>query len=236
MAKCQTTQDWYCCPGDNDCSCDTGKNAVKLGDSQPSTVTVIGSTSWPGITSTTAPFTQSTAIAADGTTTSDTTGDPNTGTSSSSPTSTSASTTGSGTAAAASATSTAPVASSGGGSSNTGLAAGLGAGLGAAAVLIAVLGFFLIRSRRRKARKAGGTTGYTPGNGSDPMEQKPFYGASQPVSPYSDHHLNTAGGAPPMPYKPELAGAGEYDRSEMPTENNTGTFTPQRTQMAELPS
>lgn len=44
-------QDWYCCPGDPDCSCNTGRNAIKLGESQPSTVTVIGSTSWPGYVS-----------------------------------------------------------------------------------------------------------------------------------------------------------------------------------------
>lgn len=34
LAKCEGDQDWYCCPGDAECSCDTGKNAVKLGAEQ----------------------------------------------------------------------------------------------------------------------------------------------------------------------------------------------------------
>lgn len=50
MGKCNRSdgQDWYCCEGDDSCDCETGVNAVKLGGSQPTTVTVIGSTSWPG--------------------------------------------------------------------------------------------------------------------------------------------------------------------------------------------
>ncbi|KAJ9604154.1 hypothetical protein H2200_011677 [Cladophialophora chaetospira] len=213
-----------------------GKNAVKLGDSQPSTVTVIGSTSWPGITSTTAPFTQSTALATEGTTTSGSAGTVTTNDPSAIPTSSNTGT-GTGTAAPASETSSLPVASSGGGSSNTGLAAGLGAGLGAAAVLIGVLIFFLIRNRRRRnAKKAAGGPGYDgPGSG-DPMVQKPFYGA-QPVSPYSDSQHNMAvNGSQPAYKPPELAGAGEYNRAEMPTDGDGGTFPRRATERAELAS
>ena len=141
---------------------------MKLGDSQPSTVTVIGSTSWPGISSTTAPFTQqplntegtTTGSSEDTTTTSGAMATSAAGTSAQS----TASDMTSGWQAAASVSATGGpniTASDNGGSSNVGLAAGLGAGLGAAAVIIAGLAFFLIRSRRRKhAARANEKAGF----------------------------------------------------------------------------
>lgn len=68
LVKCTEAdgEDWYCCPGDASCSCDTGLDAVKLGASQPTTVTVIGSTSWPGYVSTSSAFSTS-AFALSGT-------------------------------------------------------------------------------------------------------------------------------------------------------------------------
>ncbi|KIW74988.1 hypothetical protein Z517_11759 [Fonsecaea pedrosoi CBS 271.37] len=230
--------------------CDTGKNAVKLGDSQPSTVTVIGSTSWPGISSTTSPFTQTSPLVTEGTSTSDSDSLTESTTSSteisSTPTSSPTTTTTSGptTAAGASATSNTPEPSresGGGGSSNTGLAAGLGAGLGAAAVIIGVLIFVLFRKRRHsKAMRAhlaanGGHGGS--GGGSlldqDQMMQKPFVVASQPGS------LHVASEAPTSPAypRPELAGAGEYDRAEMPAGlEGDGLHHRRSTERAELGS
>ncbi|KIW28304.1 uncharacterized protein PV07_07980 [Cladophialophora immunda] len=245
LLKCDTAQDWYCCPGDSECSCDTGKDVVKLGDTQPSTVTVIGSTSWPGISSTTSPFVQTSPLVADGTSTSESGGLGQSTTSSDTRTSstpTSSPTTSSATAAAASATSGTPAPSKGGGSSNTGLAAGLGAGLGAAAVIIGVLLFVLIRKRRHgHAEKVGPADG---GYGGlldrDQMMQKPFSVASQPASPYADSQQQAVAEAPaaaPAPHhsRPELAGAGEYDRVEMPTgHDGDGLHHRRSTERAEL--
>ncbi|KAL6246136.1 hypothetical protein RBB50_007289 [Rhinocladiella similis] len=212
------TDSRYCCPGDPDCSCETGKNAVKLGGEQPSTITVIGSTSWPGYTSTTSPFTASDLVS-NGTATetsnqaaatSSTTSVSNTNT----PASLSSNTA---SAAAASATASNPAASSGGGSSNTGLAAGLGAGLGAAAVLIGVLIFYLVRNRRKKnAAKAGANAGYGGVPGSSATMQKPFYSDSQQSAPYSDNTYPQS--------QPELPGQGEYNRAEMATETQGQTM------------
>ena len=201
---------------------------------------MIGSTSWPGITSTTAPFTQSSPLVPEGTTTSDTAGavtTSGTGTTTTLSNTEISSSPRTGTAAAASETSSAPAQSSGGGSSDTGLAAGLGAGLGAAAVLIGVLIFFLIRNRRRRnAKKLAAGDGYGDVSGSgDPMMQKPFYGG-QPMSAYSDSQHHIATGAPAPQYKPELPGAGEYNRAEMPTDGNGGTFPRRATERAELAS
>ncbi|KAK5561009.1 hypothetical protein LTR46_001319 [Exophiala xenobiotica] len=213
LAKCDTAQDWFCCPGDADCNCDTGKNVVKLGATQPSTVTVIGSTSWPGYTSTTSPFTAS-ALVSDGTTT-DTHTQVAT-TSSSSGTNSATTTTGSssatGSAAAASASSSTAAVSSGSGSSNIGLAAGLGAGLGAAAVLIGVLVFFLLRNRRKKnLAKVGSHAGYNGIPSSSAAIQKPFYSDGHPAALYTGDASMDGG----TQYKPELAGQGEHNVSEM---------------------
>ncbi|OAL20237.1 hypothetical protein AYO20_11526 [Fonsecaea nubica] len=247
LAKCDTEQDWYCCPGDSQCSCDTGKNAVKLGDSQPSTVTVIGSTSWPGISSTTSPFIQTSPLVTEGTSTSDSDSLTESTTSSteisSTPTS-SPTTSGTTTAAGASATSNTPEPSresGGGGSSNTGLAAGLGAGLGAAAVIIGVLIFVLFRKRRHsKAMRAGlaADGGHGGGGGGgfldqDQMMQKPFVAGSQPGSL---HVVSEAPTSPAYP-RPELAGAGEYDRAEMPAGlEGDGLHHRRSTERAELGS
>ncbi|OAP58625.1 hypothetical protein AYL99_07715 [Fonsecaea erecta] len=238
LLKCDTAQDWYCCPGDSECSCDTGKNAVKLGDTQPSTVTVIGSTSWPGISSTTSPFVQTSPLVTDGTTSSES-GEPTQNTSASTSTSTSTSTRTSSTpstsksaaAAAASATSNTPAPSKSDGSSNTGLAAGLGAGLGAAAVIIGVLVFFLIRKRRQGS--GGGNGGPLDQH---QMMQKPFSEASLPASPYPDSQGHMVAEAPgPQDGRPELAGAGEYDRVEMPVgQDGDGAHRRKSTQRAEL--
>lgn len=223
------SSDWYCCPGDPNCSCDSGKDAIKLGASQPVTITVIGSTSWPGFTSTTAPFTAQ-PLVSDGTSTSTDSQAAQTtsanGTNSVS-TTTSGSLSQSASSAASSATSSSPAVSSGSGSgsSNTALAAGLGAGLGAAAVLVAVLGFFLIRSRRRKNKtnvtRAPGYGGL-PDDDSGP--QKPLYAAEMHTPPsapseYRDDPYQGAG----QQAKPELAGAGEYDRTEMPAQSEGNT-------------
>ncbi|KAJ9622230.1 hypothetical protein H2204_011578 [Knufia peltigerae] len=196
----------------------TGLNAVKLGGEQPSTITVIGSTSWPGFTSTTAPFTASDLVS-DGTATetsseaaatSSTRSTSNTNTPASMSSNTAS-------AAAASATTSTPAVSDDGGSSNTGLAAGLGAGLGAAAVLIGVLIFYLVRNRRKKnAANAGASAGYGGVPGSSATMQKPFYTDSQQSAPYSDisHPLS----------QPELPGQGEYNRAEMATETQGQTL------------
>ncbi|EXJ73296.1 uncharacterized protein A1O5_03056 [Cladophialophora psammophila CBS 110553] len=232
----------YCCPGDSECSCDTGKNAVKLGDAQPSTVTVIGSTSWPGIESTSTPFVQTSPLVANGTATSESGGltSSTTSISTSSITPTSSPTTnGVAAAAAASATSNTPAPSTGGSSSNTGLAAGLGAGLGAAAVIIGVLIFFLIRNRRhRNAEKEGpGDAGYSGLLQGDQTMQKPLSVASQPASAYSDNQQQhvVAEAPPSRDDRPELAGAGEYERVEMPSGQNGDRLHHQRsTERAEL--
>ncbi|KIW10929.1 hypothetical protein PV08_10228 [Exophiala spinifera] len=229
LAKCDTEQDWYCCPGDADCSCETGKNAVKLGGEQPSTITVIGSTSWPGYTSTTSPFTASNLVT-DGTQTA--TGTSNqaaatTATAADSNTNTPATiSSNTATAEPASASTVIPATSSGGGSSNTGLAAGLGAGLGAAAVLIGVLIFYLVRNRRRKnAVNAGGNAAYGGIPSSAATMQKPVYSDSQQSAPYSDNTNPQS--------QPELPGQGEHDRAEMATISQ-GQTTYQHQQRAEL--
>lgn len=156
LAKCSEpgSQDWYCCGGDPDCSCESGYNAIKLGASQPTIVTVIGSTSWPGYVSTSLGRSTS-ALVSDGTTTSVTPARTievsSLGTSSNGDSATVASpdlteVVGS----AASSSSTLPQASSSS-QSNTGLAAGLGAGLGVATIAIAAFAFIYFRSRRRRA-------------------------------------------------------------------------------------
>ncbi|OAL30980.1 hypothetical protein AYO22_01275 [Fonsecaea multimorphosa] len=189
-------------------------------------ITVIGSTSWPGISSTTTPFVQTSPLVANGTSTSES-GGLTQSTSSTQTTSTSTSSTTSGSAAAASATSSTPAPSKGGGSSNTGLAAGLGAGLGAAAVIIGVLVFFLIRKRRRSSG-AVGDSGLLDHH---QMMQKPFSMASQPASPYPPAEAPTL----PQYRRPELAGAGEYDRAEMPAgQNGDGLHHRRSTERAEL--
>lgn len=196
LAKCDTEQDWYCCPGDPDCDCETGKFAVKLGDSQPSTVTVIGSTSWPGITSTTVAFTDQ-PLNTDGTTTESTSSTSITSEGSTSATSASEAGSWTGSQAAASATSSDGLnvtATQNNDSSNVGLAAGLGAGLGAAAVVIAGLAFFLIRSRRRKRATATAEKadfgqsetshlngGSTPGVSANSQTQYQFYDPQKQV-------------------------------------------------------
>ena len=156
LAKCTGTQDWYCCPGDPECSCETGKNAVKLGGEQPSTVTVIGSTTWPGLTSATStvPFT-SQVLNVNGTSTVDAAGTFS-ATASSMPS-------GSQLAAEASSTSTNSASqsseNSGSSTSHTGLAVGLGVGLGIAVVVIAVLAWFFVR-RKNKRGTTNGASGY----------------------------------------------------------------------------
>ena len=157
LAKCQTAdgEDWYCCPGDDNCSCQSGKDAVKLGASQPTTVTVIGSTSWPGIQSQTSTFSTS-AFANTNQNTGASTAASTSVLSSSTTASTMASTmttstTSTGRSAAGQASGTSSpvgVAATQSTSTNTGLAAGLGAGLGVAAIAIAALAFFLFRKRK----------------------------------------------------------------------------------------
>lgn len=213
LDKCDTSEDWYCCRWDPNCSCNTGKDAIKLAGTQPSTITVIGSTSWPGFTSTTAAFTAS-PLVSDGTST-------NTQTTSSSLSSTSVSTTAasssasSGTAAGASSTLTGSASSGGGGSSNTGLAAGLGAGLGAAAVLVSILAYFLIRKRRAKNDPTSGTgASYTGTVASNTMQHSSPYAGTQAPSYSSHDHMGSG-----IQYiKPELAGTGAYDSTQSPTE------------------
>ncbi|EXJ89806.1 hypothetical protein A1O3_02873 [Capronia epimyces CBS 606.96] len=217
LIKCDSEQDWYCCPGDPDCSCSSGKDAVKLGDDQPSTITVIGSTSWPGFTSTTTPFTASPLVSV-GTSTGSSTGAAITSEFAATSTPSTQSSKGSSTAgaAAASATPASPSSSSGGGgSSHSGLAAGLGAGLGAGAVLVGALCFFLIWSRRRRRRNAAANAGGLLYSGIPGNEYKgqPSYTSSHP-SGYQDEQF-PVGGSRGIG-RPELAGAGEHDRSELP--------------------
>ena len=45
LGKCNTAVNQYCCFGDSECNCDSGKNAVKL-KASPTTVTVIGLATW----------------------------------------------------------------------------------------------------------------------------------------------------------------------------------------------
>ncbi len=222
MRRLTVIESQFCCPGDADCSCDTGKNVVKLGATQPSTVTVIGSTSWPGYTSTTTPFTASDLVS-EGTTTDTNTQAATTSLASgtNSVTTTTGSPSATGSAAAASASSSTAAVSSRSGSSNTGLAAGLGAGLGAAAVLIGVLVFFLLRNRRKKnAAKVGSHSGYDGIPGSSATIQKSFYSDRQPAAPYTDNASMLGG----TQYKPELAGQGEHDVSEMSSESQGQTI------------
>jgi hypothetical protein len=154
LAKCQTAdgEDWYCCPGDANCDCQSGKDAVKLGALQPTTVTVIGSTSWPGIQSQTSTFSTSAFANTNqntGASTAATTSiiSASTVAGSVSALTTSARGTPAGQTSSTSSPTGAVVTSSS--SSNTGLAAGLGAGLGVAAIAIAALAFVLFRKRRR---------------------------------------------------------------------------------------
>jgi hypothetical protein len=106
--------------------------------------------------------------------------------------------------------------SSGSGSSNTGLAAGLGAGLGAAAILIGVLVFFLLRNRRKKnAAKVGSHSGYDGIPSTSATIPKPFYSDGHPATPYTDN-VSMGGGTQ---YRPELAGQGEHNVSEMSSES-----------------
>ncbi|KAI1620716.1 hypothetical protein EDD37DRAFT_167713 [Exophiala viscosa] len=222
--------DWYCCPGDETCNCDTGKDAIKLGASQPITITVIGSTSWPGFTSTTSLFTAE-PLVTNGTSTS-TDSQAAATTSSSGTNSVSTTTPGSSSqsaiSAAASASSSSPAVSSSpsSGSGNTALAAGLGAGLGAAAVLVGVLAFFLIRSRRRKnkTKAAGGVDygGLPKGNSNSPS-QKPLYAAEMHTPQSAPSYRDNPYPGAEQQLKPELAGAGEYNRTEMPAESEGHT-------------
>ena len=155
LLKCTEAngEDWYCCPGDENCSCNTGIDALKLGASQPTTVTVIGSTSWSGFVSTSSGFSTS-AFALDGTTTSSvavsTTSSVATSTDINTATATaSRSKSGEGSAIAASSTSS-PTAVSSSSHSNTGaIAGGVIAGVIALA-FIGALGWFLGRRHSRK--------------------------------------------------------------------------------------
>ncbi|KAK5040618.1 hypothetical protein LTS07_001118 [Exophiala sideris] len=228
LEKCASTEDWYCCPGDENCSCDTGKDAIKLGASQPVTITVIGSTSWPGFSSTTSLFTAE-PLVSDGTSTS-TDSQAAATTSASSTNSVSTTTPGSSSqsatsvATSASSSSAAVSSGSGSGSSNTGLAAGLGAGLGAAAVLVGVLAFFLIRSRRRKNKaKAGGGFGYGGLPNSDSPSQKPLYATEMHTPQSAPSYRDDPYLGAEQQHKPELAGAGEYNRTEMPAQSEGHT-------------
>ncbi|EXJ95708.1 hypothetical protein A1O1_00831 [Capronia coronata CBS 617.96] len=232
LIKCDSAQDWYCCPEDPNCDCNSGKDAVKLGDDQPSTVTVIGSTSWPGFTGTTAPFTAS-PLVSEGTTTDTntasateaaqtTTGSDATTTATATATATGSSNgTGVNTAAGAATTSSdngdGDSDGGGGGGSNTGLAAGLGAGLGAAAVLIGVLAFFLIRARRRRhaVNANSGGPAYEEVPNRSHMDQKASYASPRPTT-YQDEQYMVGG----THSKPELPGAGEYNRPEMPASSS----------------
>ena len=157
LIKCQksTGEDWYCCPGDPNCDCDTGKYAVKLGAQQPTTVTVIGSTSWPGFSKTSSGVTIAPLVTA-GTST-DLSAGANTGSATATGTSSLSSF---GSTSGASSTGSTPNQTSAPTTtprhhSNVALAAGLGAGLGAATLLIAFLIFLLVR-RRRKLQSISG--------------------------------------------------------------------------------
>lgn len=161
----------YCCPGDDNCSCDTGVGALMLGASQPTTVMVIGSTSWPGYVSTASQFSTS-AFALDGTTTQ--TGSMSTLTQGASTvtrtgTSTAKTTLGttlSGTEGAASAGSTGStigIIAASKSSTNTGaIASGVVGGMVVLA-LIGGLGWFLGRRHsRKKIENAGSKKSYAP--------------------------------------------------------------------------
>ena len=195
---------------------------MKLGDNQPSTITVIGSTSWPGITSTTGPFTQQ-PLNTEGTTTVSTKDSTTTdGTTSVSEAVTTAQSTGSDQAAASASSTAGPnvTASDKGGSSNVGLAAGLGAGLGAAAVIIAGLAFFLIRSRRRKH---SARTNEKADFGQSDYQTTGVGGPAHSQSRKGNHDNGYGSGSqqyydPPkhVPQQPgELPAGGGYERAEM---------------------
>jgi hypothetical protein len=192
LAKCQTAdgEDWYCCPGDDNCDCQTGKDAVKLGASQPTTVTVIGSTSWPGMQSQTSIFSmsafantnQNTGASTAASTSLLSTANTMASTMTTSTTSTRRSAAGQ--ASGISSSTSAAVTQST--STNTSLAVGLGAGLGVAAIVIAALAFFLFRKRRSgraAAHSLNAVPPYTSEMAGSPsvghIEQKPhpgFYG------------------------------------------------------------
>lgn len=157
MGKCnrQDGQDWYCCSGDDECDCQTGKNAVKLGGAQPTTVTVVGATSWPGMSSSTT--SKSTSTTRTGTTRTR-----------SGSASTTRSTATSGAASSNPTVQPSPSSTAESSSSNTALAAGLGGGLGGAAALAiigAALWYFRRRRKQSEAKVASsGSSADTPSN------------------------------------------------------------------------
>jgi hypothetical protein len=208
LAKCTEAngEDWYCCPGEDNCNCDTGVDALKLGASQPTTVTVIGSTSWPGYVSTSSGFSTS-AFALDGTTTqigvaASTTSVVVTSTGTKTATTTSSrSSSGTGSAAAASSTSqpkNVPVASN-----TAAISGGVIAGVVALA-LIGALGWFLGRRHyRRKAATSGVEKPYAPETGAGADNQVGAWAAAQ-----QNQQSGYAGS--------ELPCTGSHTRSEAP--------------------
>ena len=199
-------EDWFCCPGDDKCSCDTGVDALKLGASQPTTVTVIGSTSWPGYVSTSSGFSTS-AFALDGTTTesgaaASTTSVAATSTGTKTAT-TASSSTNSGTGSAVAASSTNQPKDVAVASNTAEISGGVIGGVVALA-LIGALGWFLGRRHyRRKAATSEAEKPYAPEMGA---------GAGNHVGAWAAAQQNQQSGYAGS----ELPSTGSHTRSEAP--------------------